>query len=712
MAGTQGADDASMVTADEGTRADTVARFRRYVDSHHEDARIAEDVPDGLPMRVHVARSGPPISRRTSDTEHLVTFNQDQVDLVLEVRTIRETIHGASLTTIVYGLLARGVLDELERASEPLTVRAVAERMNAADPERNLGYLYVAFRALALQTWLTLDGRDAETTIALTEFGRCNVALIKEHRDAYAFAIASIDHGKDLYRYIRTQDVDPEIVAEARELVDRCIGGWGLPPGNDRMTQRALRHLRRHLDGRAILPYAVAMGMPVYEFDGGIRRTVSPGFFDAFGESGTLDVATMTGWHPVLLQAGIELFTHLGIFEARAQGSDPLQLTPRGRAFLKGSIPAYCGAPVSYSKMFMVVDDMLFGDPDPLGMAHDNHVDRAMNIWAIENSVSVRRARTLCSTIIRRVFDETPLDQQPAGVVDMGCGAGGTLLTMARYIVDETARGKHLAEYPLTIIGADYSDVSRAATRDALAVLDRVEGVTARVVFGDVTDPRGLDTTIRELRLPRPGAGAGDEPLGATDFLHTQFHLAHDRSIRIRELEQAEALIRDRLRSVNREALRFAIEQSMGTAVELPESPEALYDLTESQFTTSFAMGGRLLPALCAAADLIAFLERWGSVAQHGLVIVDLHAPRPRELLEEIPADPEGWMRIEKISLQSWIHQALSDQYPAPYVEHAICCVLAGLDLVEGRIYADGLFTAQVARLMERGNGWYRPMRG
>ena len=59
-----------------------------------------------------------------------------------------------------------------------------------------------------------------------------------------------------------------------------------------------------------------------------------------------------------------------------------------------------------------------------------------------------------------------------------------------------------------------------------------------------------------------------------------------------------------------------------------------------------------------------------------------------------------------------WSNQALGDQYPLPYVEHELACVLAGMSRAGAKVYAGGtvtldLFTGCCKHTMERSLGLY-----
>src|SRR6185369_5814542 len=128
------------------------------------------------------------------------------------------------------------------------------------------------------------------------------------------------------------------------------------------------------------------------------------------------------------LNAGLELLEHAGIV-ARAGGRT--RLTEWGRAMQQAM--GQFGVAGAYLKLYEVIDEVLYGNPDPLGRADDGHIDRVVNIWG-SSGISTKLGEEVCTEVLRRVFDGTPLDQQPAGVADMGSGEGMFLKKVVEFI--------------------------------------------------------------------------------------------------------------------------------------------------------------------------------------------------------------------------------------------------------------------------------------
>ena len=71
--------------------------------------------------------------------------------------------------------------------------------------------------------------------------------------------------------------------------------------------------------------------------------------------------------------------------------------------------------------------------------------------------------RTNSINIITEIFNQ-PLDDQPVGIADMGCGDGTLLKHLYNVIKNNTKRGENFDTYPLKIIGADFNKAARLAS--------------------------------------------------------------------------------------------------------------------------------------------------------------------------------------------------------------------------------------------------------
>ena len=92
-----------------------------------------------------------------------------------------------------------------------------------------------------------------------------------------------------------------------------------------------------------------------------------------------------------------------------------------------------------------------------------------------------------------KLFNQ-PIDKQPKGILDMGCGNGAFLQHIFDVIDQQTARGKLLDEYPLFIVGADYNQIALKIAKENLINAD----IWAKVIFGDVGKPDVLAEKLKK----------------------------------------------------------------------------------------------------------------------------------------------------------------------------------------------------------------------
>ncbi|EIP85791.1 hypothetical protein A33K_16881 [Burkholderia humptydooensis MSMB43] len=110
----------------------------------------------------------------------------------------------------------------------------------------------------------------------------------------------------------------------------------------------------------------------------------------------------------VALSAAWALMGHAGVADVDSEG-ERVQLNEAGRIHRPIAAP-YAGLAASYLRTYALLDELLFGDPDPLDVDRDGHIDRMMNVYASSSAGSGPASREISTKIIRRLFDDTPLD--------------------------------------------------------------------------------------------------------------------------------------------------------------------------------------------------------------------------------------------------------------------------------------------------------------
>jgi hypothetical protein len=268
-------------------------------------------------------------------------------------------------------------------------------------------------------------------------------------------------------------------------LVTRAIEGWGLAVAD--------QQLRLQLEGMLVGPAMVALSRKCT-----LERL----------REGPAELKNIEG-NQTCLATLFELLANRG-WVTREQNR--ISLTPAGH-YAASIAPAY-GVTVSYLSMLSVVSTLLFGNPriprtDESGV--ELLVNRAMNVWGSGGAHATYFAKV--DEIIVEIFNR-PVELQPSGICDIGCGDGTFLNHVFAVIRDRTARGRVLEKYPLLIVGADFNKVSRRVTKQNFK---KAQIPNHHVIYGDINRPALLAGDLEELGVD------------IHDLLHVRSFLDHNR---------------------------------------------------------------------------------------------------------------------------------------------------------------------------------------
>ena len=174
----------------------------------------------------------------------------------------------------------------------------------------------------------------------------------------------------------------------------------------------------------------------------------------------------------------IKLFKKLQFFD------ENLILNEKGLFFCKRS-SAY-GVTVSYMPLFAKMNTLLFKDTSNIlnRDSHGNelHVNRKMNVWGSGGAHKLYFKKI--DEIIIEIFNY-PIEKQPKGIADMGCGDGTMLIHLYNLIKTKTLRGQLLDKYPLYVIGADFNEEALEVTHENL----KKENIKHILVQADIGNP-------------------------------------------------------------------------------------------------------------------------------------------------------------------------------------------------------------------------------
>jgi hypothetical protein len=206
----------------------------------------------------------------------------------------------------------------------------------------------------------------------------------------------------------------------------------------------------------------------------------------------------------------LDFFAFLGWFEKKAH---TYSFTETGLFFARRA-SAY-GVTVSYIPTFRNLDELIFGNPEILINTKPEmpelHVDREMNVWG-SGGAHMSYFKKIDEVIIE-LFNR-PLEEQPKGIVDMGCGNGAFLQHIFEVISQRTLRGEMLEEHPLLLVGADFNEVALRVTRANLTKAD----IWAKVIWGNIGRP---DLLARDL--------SDNYGIALEDLLNVRTFLDHNR---------------------------------------------------------------------------------------------------------------------------------------------------------------------------------------
>ena len=141
----------------------------------------------------------------------------------------------------------------------------------------------------------------------------------------------------------------------------------------------------------------------------------------------------------------------------------------------------------------------------------EKHVHREMNVWGSGGAHSAYFK--VVDEIIIQLFNK-PIDEQPKGILDMGCGNGAFIEHVFDVIEYKTLRGKFLDEHPLLLVGADFNLAALKVTRANLINAD----IWAKVIWGDIGRPDLLANDLKE-----------DYNIDLKDLLNVRTFLDHNR---------------------------------------------------------------------------------------------------------------------------------------------------------------------------------------
>lgn len=459
--------------------------------------------------------------------------------------TIFRHLDGLVTAPVAYSLHKKGILTFILDRKEA-SLKEITTHFSA-----NEGYINVGLRVLCSQGFLQYHINNAtdEIKFTITEKSKMAFSLFHLYEDVV-----------DLLKF--SIQFHPRLIEEApfgrlQVIFEKYKRNYEVELSVDPLEKEIQQQILLHIEGVLVGPILVRLGMSGMFHKYFMEVSFRP---EEFHKS------------PENFKMILDFFVHLGWF---TQKKGNYQFTETGLFFAKRA--AAYGVTVSYLPTFSKMDDLLFGNPAVLrtiGEGEDEiHVDREMNVWG--SGGAHETYFKVVDEIIIKLFN-LPIEDQPKGILDMGCGNGAFLEHIFTVIERQTLRGKMLDDYPLFLVGADYNEAALKVTRANLIKAD----IWAKVIWGDIGRPDLLADDLME-----------NYGIDLKDLLNVRTFLDHNRI-----WEEPKKISKDRV----------------------------------SQSTGSFAHCGKRVRNNLVEDNLVEHFNKWSPyVRNFGLLMIELHTISP-----------------------------------------------------------------------------------
>jgi SAM-dependent methyltransferase len=372
-------------------------------------------------------------------------------------------LDGIGIAPVAFALKEKGILEFILK-KQRVALPKICTTFNA-----NEGYLNVGLRLLASQGWLehSVDNTEDRITISINNKSELVFRLIDRYKDVSALLKVSEE--------FHPRHFEKGQFIAINKIFNKYKNGDFDAVSEDKKEHEIEAQIKAHIEGALIGPITVFLGM-----DGMFHKYFMEASFsaDEFHED------------PINFSKILDFLTFLGWFNKKG---DNYRFTDKGLFFARRS-SAY-GVTVSYIPTFRRVDELMFGNAlifkSSMPNAHETHVDRAMNVWGSGGAHAAYFKKI--DQVIISLFNK-PIEEQPKGILDMGCGNGAFLIHLFEVIEQRTKRGEMLEEYPLFLVGVDYNKAALKVTRANLVKAD----IWAKVIWGDIANPKQLESDIQE----------------------------------------------------------------------------------------------------------------------------------------------------------------------------------------------------------------------
>lgn len=385
-----------------------------------------------------------------------------QKSVILRSKLFRH-LDGIVIAPTAYSLKKYGVLEYL-LLHKKVNLATLAAEFNA-----NEGYLNVALRGLCSQGWLKqqVDNQKNTITFEITDASEIAFSHFFLYEEAVALLHLSVNYHPKKFM------TGPFVKLES--MYKKLKKNFGIELSENKLVRTIQEQILTHIEGIIVGPTIVHLGISGMFHKYFMETRFKPEEFhqNHLNFERLLDVLADLGWFQIINDS--YEFTEYGLFFAK-----------RASAY---------GVTVSYIPTLSKLDDLIFGNPlllkKTLSDKEEKHVDRAMNVWGSGGAHAAYFK--VVDEIIIDLFNK-PIQEQPKGILDLGCGNGAFLKHLFTVIENQTYRGTVLDEYPLKIIGVDYNEAALKASKANLIQAD----IWAKIIWGDIGDPDLLAQDLQE----------------------------------------------------------------------------------------------------------------------------------------------------------------------------------------------------------------------
>ena len=110
-----------------------------------------------------------------------------------------------------------------------------------------------------------------------------------------------------------------------------------------------------------------------------------------------------------------------------------------------------------------------------------------------------------------------PIDKQPFGIADMGCGDGMFIKHLYELILSTTIRGKYLGTHPLILVGGDLNQEALNAAKENL----KTSKIDCNFLIADISNPEKYQSDLKS-----------NFNIDISNLLHVRSFLDHNRIYR------------------------------------------------------------------------------------------------------------------------------------------------------------------------------------